>query len=291
MSCECQLHAKITYPVAWAFNITLFCCVGKPTAWRQPSSETIRANVKAALPRHPDCITLRCYIATECPSLHAAWYLKPLRYPNNLTALDSKKQILWRFNDSGKNNTYIGLQVGCPIFRPVLAKSQTLGKLSVWLCLENWIQDKIITTVRNKSFERVEQFRYLGTILTNQNFIQDGIKRRSKPGNASYHIVSNLSYSHLLTKNIKIKIYSTIVLPVVLYGCETWSLTFREERRLRVFENSVLRGLLRPNRDVVTGEWTRYLMRSFTICIITNHYSGDQIKKNELGGACSKYGR
>jgi hypothetical protein len=60
--------------------------------------------------------------------------------------------------------------------------------------------------------------------------------------------------SPLLPKNLKIKIYRTINLPVVLYGCETWSLTLREERRLSVYENSVLRRVCGPKRDEVTGE-------------------------------------
>jgi len=63
--------------------------------------------------------------------------------------------------------------------------------------------------------------------------------------------------SRLLSKNLKIKIYRTIILPVVLYGCETWSLTLREERKLRFFENMVLRRLFGPRRDEVTGEWRR----------------------------------
>jgi len=58
-------------------------------------------------------------------------------------------------------------------------------------------------------------------------------------------------------KNLKIKIYSTIILPIVLYGCETWSLTLKEERRLRVFENRVLRRVFGPKRDEVTGEWRK----------------------------------
>jgi hypothetical protein len=61
----------------------------------------------------------------------------------------------------------------------------------------------------------------------------------------------------LLSKNLEIKIYRTIILPVVLYGCETWSLTLREERRLRVFENRVLRRVFGPKRDEVTGEWRK----------------------------------
>ena len=69
-----------------------------------------------------------------------------------------------------------------------------------------------------------------------------------------YNSVRNLLSSSLLPNNLKIKIYRTIILPVVLYGCETWSLILREERRLRVFENMVLRRIFGPKRDEVTGE-------------------------------------
>ena len=69
--------------------------------------------------------------------------------------------------------------------------------------------------------------------------------------------MQNLLSSSLLSKNVKIKIYRTIILPVVLYGCETWSLILREERRLRVFENMVLRRIFGPREDEVTGEWRR----------------------------------
>ena len=65
--------------------------------------------------------------------------------------------------------------------------------------------------------------------------------------------MQNLLSSSLLSKNLKIKIYRTIILLVILYGCETWSLTLREERRLRVFENRVLRRVFGPEKDEVTG--------------------------------------
>jgi len=69
--------------------------------------------------------------------------------------------------------------------------------------------------------------------------------------------MQNILCSSLLSKHLKIKIYRTVILPVVLYGCETWSLTFREERRLRVFENRVLRRIFGPKMDEVTGEWRK----------------------------------
>ena len=99
----------------------------------------------------------------------------------------------------------------------------------------------------------MEQFKYLGATLTNQNYIKEEIKSRLKPGNACYHSVQNGLSSSLISKNFKIKIYRYIILPVVLYGCETWSLTLREERRLRVFENRVLRRIFGPKRDEVKG--------------------------------------
>ena len=79
----------------------------------------------------------------------------------------------------------------------------------------------------NSTFERVEEFKYLGTALTNQNSIAEEIKSRLSSRNACYHSVQNLLSSRLLSKNLKIKIYRTLILPVVLYGCETWSLTLR----------------------------------------------------------------
>ena len=98
--------------------------------------------------------------------------------------------------------------------------------------------------IDNSSIERVEEFKYLGATLKSKNSIQEEIKSRLKVGNACYYPVQNLLSSSLLSKNLKIKIYRTIILPVVLYGCENWLLTLREERRLRLFEKRVLRRVL-----------------------------------------------
>jgi hypothetical protein len=99
----------------------------------------------------------------------------------------------------------------------------------------------------------VSRFKYLVETVTNQNLIQEEIKRRLNSCNACYHSVQNLLCSCLLSKNIKIRICRTIILPVVLYGCETLSPTLREEHRLRVFENKVLRISGAKRDDVIGG--------------------------------------
>jgi hypothetical protein len=98
--------------------------------------------------------------------------------------------------------------------------------------------------IANRSFENVLQFTFLGTTVTNQNLIQEEIKRRLNFGNACSHLVQNLLSSCLLLKDVKIRIYKTN------FAC--WSLTLREEHRLRVFENKVLKRIFGPKRDEVT---------------------------------------
>ncbi|KAJ4432176.1 hypothetical protein ANN_20792 [Periplaneta americana] len=107
------------------------------------------------------------------------------------------------------------------------------------------------------SFEEVEKFKYLGETLTNINDTQEEIKHRINMGNACHYSVEKLLSSSLLSKNLKVRIYKTVILPVVLYGCETCTLTLREEHRLRVFENKVLRKIFGAKRDEVTGEWRK----------------------------------
>jgi hypothetical protein len=96
--------------------------------------------------------------------------------------------------------------------------------------------------------------------------------------------------SRLLSRNVKVKIYKTIILLVVLYGCKTRSLTLREEHTLRVFENRVLRRIFGPKRDEVTGEWRKMHNEE-----LHNLYSSPhiirQVEANEVDGACSMHGR
>ncbi|KAJ4439157.1 hypothetical protein ANN_15114, partial [Periplaneta americana] len=107
------------------------------------------------------------------------------------------------------------------------------------------------------SFEEVEKFKYLGATVTNINDTREEIKLRINMGNACYYSVEKLLSSSLLSKNLKVRIYKTVILPVVLYGCETWTVTLREEHRFRVFENKVLRKIFGAKRDEVTGEWRK----------------------------------
>ncbi|KAJ4431048.1 hypothetical protein ANN_19641 [Periplaneta americana] len=122
--------------------------------------------------------------------------------------------------------------------------------------LENIVRNGTIKVV-DSSVEEVEKFKYLGATITSINGTREEIKRRINMRNACYYSVEKLLSSSLLSKNLKVRIYKTIILPVVLYGCETWTLTLREVQRLRVFENNVLRKIFGAKRDEVTGEWRK----------------------------------
>jgi hypothetical protein len=112
-------------------------------------------------------------------------------------------------------------------------------------------------TVAGKSFERVKEFAYLGALITDRNYIKSELKRRTRSGNACYYSVQKLLATRLLSKKAKLIIYRSIILPVALYGCETWTLTREYENWFRVFENKVLRRIHGPKRDDHTGEWRR----------------------------------
>jgi len=114
-----------------------------------------------------------------------------------------------------------------------------------------------VINIKPNSYQRSSLFVHLFVIRISAFNKYYLCTKRAYTGNACYHLVQNLLSASLLSKNIKIKIYRTIILPDVLCGCETWSFTLKEEPRLRVFKNRVLRRIFGPKRDKVIGEWRR----------------------------------
>ena len=144
------------------------------------------------------------------------------------------------------------------------------------------------TQIGNKLFQTLEQFKFLEKTLKGSEFQYGEIKSRLKSGNACYHFVQSLLFSSLLSKCVKI-IYRNIILPVVLYCCENWSVTLKEECRLKVFENRVLRRIFGSKWDEVRGEWRRLDNKElYTPYIPPN--MGDQVKKTKMGRTCSTFG-
>jgi hypothetical protein len=156
--------------------------------------------------------------------------------------IDTIKKDMENLIDAGKG---VGLEINVEKTKYTsLSRHQNVGQI-------------LDIKIGNRSFENVSEFKYLGTTVTNQNLIQEKLKRRLNSGNVCYHSVQNLLSSRPLSKNLKIRIYKTIILSLVLHRRETWSLTLREKHRLRVFENRVLRRIFGPKRGEVTGEWRK----------------------------------
>jgi hypothetical protein len=110
----------------------------------------------------------------------------------------------------------------------------------------------------NRVFEDMMRFKYVETIMKIQYLIHKEIKSRLISGNACNHSIQNLVFSRLLSKNKNIRIYKTIILPVVLYGRETLSLALSEEHRLKLFENRMLRRIFGPKWDKIMACWRRF---------------------------------
>ncbi|KAJ4441997.1 hypothetical protein ANN_11861 [Periplaneta americana] len=182
--------------------------------------------------------------------------------------LKSQQQVIERFQ--GDLITFCelnNLNLGQQVYRQVGASAHTgHGNL---ILLQELFPGRLISRgsdfpypARSPDLSLCDAF--LWGILKEQCFIPvprtlDALHRNSyaQPNKISYYSVEKLLSSSLLSKNLKVRIYKTVILPVLLYGCETWTLTLREEHRLRVFENKLLRKIFGAKRDEVTGEWRK----------------------------------
>jgi hypothetical protein len=107
--------------------------------------------------------------------------------------------------------------------------------------------------INRKVYQEVTDFKYLGSIITSDNNCERYIKPRMAAGNRSYYAVTKIMKSREISKSSKLKIYRTIVRPIIMYGYEGWTTSERMEEALRVWERKILRKVYGPKRD--TNVW------------------------------------
>ena len=160
---------------------------------------------------------------------------------NNLWLPQHKINSCWRQRHSEDQNDFSRFQIA--------TLRLFLQQIAVF---QNFINSAVNKPIASSN----EQFKYLATTVKNQNCIQREINSRLKSGNACYHTVQKILSSSLLSKNVKTKIHRTVIfLLCFFFWVSNWSLKLTEERRLKVFENRVLRRICGPMKDEVTGEW------------------------------------
>ncbi|KAJ4428882.1 hypothetical protein ANN_25875 [Periplaneta americana] len=164
-----------------------------------------------------------------------------LVYADDVKMLGENQQTI-------RDNTEILLQATKEIVNPEKTKYMIMSRD------ENVVRNGNIK-IGNLSFEEVEKFKYLGATVTDINDTREEIKHTINMGNVCYYSIEKLLSSSLLSKNLKVRIHKTVILPVFLYG---WTLTLREEHRLRMFENKVLRGIFWAKRRL---RWAEHVVR------------------------------
>ena len=106
---------------------------------------------------------------------------------------------------------------------------------------------------QGESFERVNQFKYLGSILTDDNNISEEVRSRVTSGNKCFFALSNVFKSKIINRKLKITAFNTILKPIVMYGSECWTLTTKDEEFLRAWERKILRKIYGPKQ--LDGQW------------------------------------
>ena len=119
--------------------------------------------------------------------------------------------------------------------------------------------DRILGNIRcgGMELEAVENFKYLGSTVTAENRVEEEVKIRIAAAARCSWALAKVLNSNILSRRTKVKAYTTIIRPVLTYGCETWRLTKDLERKLEVFENGILRRICKPVFDAELGQWRR----------------------------------
>lgn len=129
-------------------------------------------------------------------------------------------------------------------------------------------------TIDTYNFERVSEFKYLGTVITADNSMDKEMKARIQSGNRCYYALRELFQSRLLSRSSKLKLYHATIRPVVTYGCEAWTLTKANEEALRRFERKILRKIYGPTQDPISGQY-----RIRTNAELEQLYQGDIVRE------------
>jgi len=168
-----------------------------------------------------------------------------LAYADDLVLLaENKEDIIEQTQELLEAAKRVGLEINVKKTKYMIAQRSVLPE-DVHTHLE----------VGAYKFNRVQKFQYLGTLITQNNEIQEEIKARIHAVNRCYFGLNKLFKSRILSKNLKIQLYRTLIRPVVMYGCETWTLHKIQQNNLLVFERKILRSIFGPCIDSHTGEW------------------------------------
>jgi hypothetical protein len=167
-----------------------------------------------------------------------------LAYADDIILMDESqdgvKRLCGRLNDAAQK---VGLQIN-----EQKTEYMIIGR-------QNWMDQ--VLEVDHFKFKRVNSFKYLGSIVTEKNDITKEVAARIQAGNRNYYGLEKLLSSRSLSREIKRRLYTSLIRPVILYGSETWALRKSDENKFLILERRILRKIFGPIKNNITGEWRR----------------------------------